>query len=437
MLDAASIAEIASSHNISHRQRSAYAELERLLRAARRVRAVVIGGSVAAGSWCDDLKHGLRGTKCAFTSRFGDWMRCHYAHRQLDVANRARGGVTTAAALPLLPSMVRVYDDMNKEAIADWLLIDFSANDAAFGYYYGGDSELAPSKRPVAAATEVMLRYLTSEYPKLALLVIESSCKPAYSSRAHEWVARHYGVPYLPYAQALKRDVGCSAQAWHTSHGHVHPLWDTHVNLAEMLAEWWRAFSASLPTSEDERERAAPPTKVDEHEELPYLTSASARAVFAICRSAVTVYDAHEAYAARGASPHGVTSRGWTLYEDRPSKPGWITSGPQGASIQFNLAFGKTPRLLLLYEAGYEGWGSVHLNLGKPGPRAAKYLKVRALRTGGENVTQAELLALEVGADSEGGRNNHNISSFANATLELVFVSQPPLKFKVLHVSSC
>ena len=54
-----------------------------------------------------------------------------------------------------------------------------------------------------------------------------------------------------------------------------------------------------------------------------------------------------------------------------------------------------------------------------------------------ERVTQAELLAIECGIDTEGSRNNHNIRPFANATLKLVFASKPPLRIKVMHVSSC
>ena len=462
-LDAANIAQIVAHGNVSSQQRRAYAALVHSLRSNHRVHTVVVGGSVTAGSGCEDRKHGLHGAQCAFSARFGHWIRCHYAHNQLHVANRARGGVTTAAALPLLPSMLRIFEDTDaeQEVLTDWLLIDFSSNDAAFGYYYGASPPLrlrrllemeSLASSPIAAATEVMLRYLTAEHPNLPILVIESSCRSTSSSHAHEMVARRYGVPFLAYAHALTNKTGCSKAAWHLGgHSRVHPLWDTHAVLAEMLAQWWQAFSASLPTRESETGNLALPAKLDEAQLGPHITSASMRAPFVVCGSAVTVYDAHEAHAAaRGhhiptASRRdvrtplpAVVSHGWELYQDRPSKPGWITQGPPGASIAFNLTFGAAPRLLLLYEAGYEGWGDIRLYLGeRTSRRGEPFLPVSGLRAGGANVTQAELLTIECGADSEGGRNNHNIRPYSNAMLKLVFVSKPPLRFKVLHVSSC
>ena len=41
----------------------------------------------------------------------------------------------------------------------------------------------------------------------------------------------------------------------------------------------------------------------------------------------------------------------WTLEADRPNKPGWITYGPSGATIDFDLSFGASPRLIMLFEA--------------------------------------------------------------------------------------
>ena len=106
---------------------------------------------------------------------------------------------------------------------------------------------------PVAAATEVLLRYLTAEHPNIPILVIESDCRSTNSSLAHEMVAMRYGVPFLAYAHALTNKTGCTKSAWHlNSHSRVHPLWDMHATLGEMLAQWWQAFSASLPTSESE-----------------------------------------------------------------------------------------------------------------------------------------------------------------------------------------
>ena len=443
LLDAAKMAKMVASSNLSSLQRRNYAGLVRSLRPkkSRHVQAVVIGGSVTKGTGCFDSKHSEE--ECAYPARFARWMRCHPAiGTNLGLANRARSGTTTAAALPLLPAMVRMYGDDGDAFIADWLIVDFSSNDAHFSHFYRPPSRQRRLEEqssgtisdPVVAATEVMLRYLIEEHPQLPLLLVESDCHSKTSRIAHQMVAEHYGVPFVAYSEALREGEGCSRNAWRFSeHSKVHPTWHTHDVVAQMLALWWEAFTPSLRAGQKEES----PPSVNERAFGPHLTSSAARAQFAICRRPITVYDAHEASKANVQSMV-VTSDGWELYEDRPKKPGWITSGPVGASINFNLTFGAAPRLVLLYEAGYEGWGDVHLHIGaRTTPRGANYILVQGLRTGGDKVTQAELLTLEVGTDSEGGRNNHAIKPFSTASLKVVFVSKPPLRFKLLHVSSC
>ena len=54
-----------------------------------------------------------------------------------------------------------------------------------------------------------------------------------------------------------------------------------------------------------------------------------------------------------------VTCGNWTLYEDRPGKPGWISTGPKGSIIEFDVKFGKEPRLIVGYLKSYEGLGQV------------------------------------------------------------------------------
>ena len=57
-----------------------------------------------------------------------------------------------------------------------------------------------------------------------------------------------------------------------------------------------------------------------------------------------------------------VTFGTWALYADRPEKPGWITSGTASV-IEFELRFGGSPRLTIIYERSYEGFGSVAVQL--------------------------------------------------------------------------
>lgn len=474
---------MAATPNVSHLQQRAYAGLFRKLRRRAikdrhgHVRMVMVGGSVAAGTGClrGDRNHtqGTSDGECAYAARFGRYLRC--AHATLDeasvdldplqgieVVNRALGGTTSASGLPLLPAAVST--PLQQHGDADFLLVDYSTNDAFHHYYYRGhprsrtlstgsvqDKESADE---VTAATETMLRYLLAEHPQLPIVLVESDCRVPLgrvSSRsAHQIVAERYGVPIVTYAGALNDGVGCASPAWEGQHSSVHPTWQTHASLARLLAEWFETFGSRVSSSLNDVEHTKPVPEVA----LPSaLTSPELRARFAICRSPLTVYDAREAFAASHGQPLSpaaiaaghrtdVHSKHWLLYEDRPTKPGWITADefPVNPLLQFDLAFGAQPRLMLVYVMGYEDWGQVELRLGHYSRRGLPHIDVYGVPPKGHvgpNVTQAQLLALDVGQDSEGGRNNHNIPAFSNATLHLKFVSKPPWKFKVLHVSSC
>lgn len=384
-----------------------------------------------AGHACQENDQ-IKLQQCSYPARFGAWLRCRHGldDTKFELLNRGRGGVTTSAALPMLPSLVQIFRDDATYQLADWLIVDFSANDIAFP----GSKSTNITLNPVAAATEIMLRFLLAKYPRLPLLFVQSSCSvsAAGSSRAHEAITSRYGVPFVAFADALKPNVGCTPPAWELAGRTHHPTWRTHASIASMMAQWWPPFIASFQASR----ASSPLVEEDQHGLGTPLTSTAARAPFVICREPITSYDAHAL--ATAVHPSGVKSDGWSLYEDRPSKPGWITD-VFGASIEFNLTFGAAPRLLLVYEAGYEGWGKVNLHIGQrtAKKRGATSIPVLAQRTEGENVTQAEMLSLDVGIDTEGGKNNHHILPFETKTLKLVFASQPPLKFKVLLVSSC
>ena len=54
-----------------------------------------------------------------------------------------------------------------------------------------------------------------------------------------------------------------------------------------------------------------------------------------------------------------VVQGNWSLYEDRAGKPGFITTGPRFSTIEFQVAFGAQPRISLVYDRSYEGFGKV------------------------------------------------------------------------------
>ena len=71
LLDAAKIAHIIAHADVSLQQKRAYSALVRAFASAkRRVRTVVIGGSVTHGTSCEDREHGLKAEREALENKF-------------------------------------------------------------------------------------------------------------------------------------------------------------------------------------------------------------------------------------------------------------------------------------------------------------------------------------------------------------------------------
>jgi hypothetical protein len=100
-------------------------------------------------------------------------------------------------------------------------------------------------------------------------------------------------------------------------------------------------------------------------------------------------------------------------YADRVGKPGWITTGPVGATIEMDLVFGRIPRITLVFDQSYEGFGRVEATLFNHSSRKthrAKTSQYRAdgrasreplqvlegMRRDGQNVTQTSVITFNV-----------------------------------------
>ena len=51
------------------------------------------------------------------------------------------------------------------------------------------------------------------------------------------------------------------------------------------------------------------------------------------------------------------------MIEERVGKPGWVSTGPAGSVIEFDVRFGAAPRLAVVYERSYEGFGAALLQI--------------------------------------------------------------------------
>merc|ERR1711865_40737 len=72
-----------------------------------------------------------------------------------------------------------------------------------------------------------------------------------------------------------------------------------------------------------------------------------------------SVFDAHGQDAVGWLKPQ-VVSGDWQLTEDRPGKPGWISTSA-GSILEFNLSFGLSPRVAIMYTRGYDRFGDVEM----------------------------------------------------------------------------
>lgn len=132
-------------------------------------------------------------------------------------------------------------------------------------------------------------------------------------------VLQHYKMPYVDYRSLALQD---EPRLWGPG-GH-HPRWSTHQQMADLIAfSWGHAWdmyasaSASLPPH---------PSLTPPLGKLPPDKQ--------FCVWPVSMYSAYRPQSAGGVPPRAKGN--WTLSEDRPGKPGWITT-QVGARLVFDL----------------------------------------------------------------------------------------------------
>ena len=153
----------------------------------------------------------------------------------------------------------------------------------------------------------------------------------------------------------------------------------------------------------------------------------------------------------------------------RPKKPGWISHLP-GSLLHFDVSFGSTPKLDLVFVVGHDysfGDATVSLLLntsrrdvwwsghGTGPPWRSPALELRGQRTDGAKVTSAHVVSLDVrkiaktavnGQQAEAG-GQLGMPPFSSATVEINFIGvaaglglatpKRAAKFKLLSLSSC
>lgn len=310
------------------------------LEAGGTARVLVFGGSMTAGNGCGQGR--WFGDQCAWSARFASWLRTRFPRARIELINLARGGQTADGVL----SQIGVELRANMAAgNVDLVMLDTLVNDAARG---------------ATLAYEGLIRYLHQRLPGTPVVSV-LSC-PAHvpgswttgcaEQRAEQLrVIEHYGVPYVDFKELVDQRPAlwqCPADAGSAC---THPQWKTHQFIADVAAS---AFGAawSLPKRTAAAAREFPTAPISDAKALAELEG---------CLEPLSYYSAFDPPTS-GEWPK-VVAGNWSLYADRPRKPGWI-SETAGSRLRFRLQFGRRPIIVVNYLRSYEGLGSatVHLN---------------------------------------------------------------------------
>ena len=394
------------SQRLSAPQHCAWSEFAAALRAGTRVRVASFGGSTAWGRHCREYaSHGAKGgPACSFGRRLADLLAALHG-TNVEFVDLSSSGSSTSSFLPSLPRAMRALSD----GVPTLSLIDFSMNDMMHG------SRLEPAMplvRETAAALEAFVRFWLKEAPRMALLLSEGSFAQLPSRNpvpaAYAAVASHYSLAYVRFLPAIaasgfelawnrccgsresrckgarvransgfqrKHRDACSTEAcsdpgvpWQVCS--LHPPWTSHEVYAHVLTAAAATLlrgahpdgegdPAAAPAAATSATSCADPTRAFEgglQEPLSELLSA-----YSVCSRLLSEHEA--GMAAKSALPPRLGA-GWMLYEDVLGKPGWISTGPLNASLEFDVTLGAVrPEITLKYLQGYDLHGTATLQL--------------------------------------------------------------------------
>tara|TARA_B100000795_G_scaffold245197_1_gene210161 strand:+ start:2451 stop:4046 length:1596 start_codon:yes stop_codon:yes gene_type:complete len=414
----ARVRALAHSQPVGVLQQRAWALLFERIKTGQKVTVEALGGSMVTGfgTGC--------GAECSYSALFASKL---VKGQLLDYVNRAQGGMTTGGVLPMLPSLSTVHGKA-----PDLLIIDYSINDLHSeqdwrSSPFGADHSEQPLDnlttstqnhsgtvtgqfsvfQKVFAATEQLLCFLLEERPTTSILLVETPlcASNQASKRAHKIASGRYGVSFMEFGQLVLPT--CSDRAELSAHAWgnqpltaLHPPVAAHRVIAEALGRWLELLEERAETEYWESRLLGVPL---EHlvALMPGLipqpvAPLALRQAYQICKTPLSVFDAHGRDAAGGFKPQ-IVSGDWQLTEDRPGKPGWVST-TAGSILEFNLSFGLSPRVAIVYTRGYDRFGDVEMWL-EPHENRATLIKGCCNLN---KVTQDEVLVASV------QRNVHN-----------------------------
>ena len=383
----------------------------------------VFGGSFTLGGGCSQHRahsEDLVGKDCAWAARLLHWLRLAFPRSRIHMENKAQGGNPSAVILGgiglhnfsgvdliLVDSLVNDAYNENKQ----WN----SANDSAVKDW---DEELT-----ISVAFEELLRSIHHLAPRSAVYAILAGCPPCLAGApAQRQVLDFYGVPYLDFARAVE----AASELWIPKASH--PGFRSHQAVADMLAlSLGRVWDHMLEMKLED---------MDQNDlELDFSKAyhpAKYRSSFPRCMHPCSVLSSSRASTIQPK----ILAGNWTLYEDRPGKPGWISTEP-GSVMQVELCFRQNPTFTFTYLRSYEklGAGRIFLN--------GRNVTIPGKWSGAAKVSQSETFFSNAAEDFF-RPNFQSVVGFnvkPNSTLQMrienLRVGASDNKMKVIEILSC
>eukprot|EP00550_Attheya_septentrionalis_P000071 CAMPEP_0198286396 /NCGR_PEP_ID=MMETSP1449-20131203/5488_1 /TAXON_ID=420275 /ORGANISM="Attheya septentrionalis, Strain CCMP2084" /LENGTH=553 /DNA_ID=CAMNT_0043984121 /DNA_START=123 /DNA_END=1781 /DNA_ORIENTATION=+ len=347
--------------------------VSKIAEAKEPITILALGGSFTRGHGCGETPKQAEKEECSWPARLQRWWQVHFAeegavHPAPRLVHMGEHGTGSANALQQMGVIAKSLSHK-----PDLILIDYLVNDLFFDIHDG------------FLAFENLLITIRDVLPQAQILVLAAGCSKCIQSEVldrQRKVVLFHGIPMVDYAAMVQfhnKVNGNPDRAdllWPTTDpeydgpwtvmgapwpnflpavnvthraccANNHPPWPVHQYVADSVA-----YAITQMLSQEVKCHGSSkitPQHFHPQEELDRYPS---------CRNPLTFHDAQ-------LSPHGVktdNNTGWTLYEDKPGRPGWITT-TKGSILQFPVQFGDQPVLAITYLRSYENIGRAYVRL--------------------------------------------------------------------------
>ena len=392
------------------------------------VKIMVFGGSFTAGVNClQPAETNLSRKLCAWPARFVRWLQVAFPRSTVHLENKALGGTPSGAVLASL--------GLFNFSGVDLVLVETLINDIGddvFDRKFGNNIDRIDFEATRSAAYEMLLRTLHDMAPSSLIFTVEAGCPKCNRSLvSHKQILDFYRVPHLDMVKLVQQQPGLWAILEKDPN---HPFFESHQAVADLLAlSWSSVWDRMMDLELDQNDLTQ--VKQDFTE---FFHTAERRERFGACTKPCAVFSAVKTGLSSAVQPR--IQGDWQLVEDRPDKPGWISTVP-GSVMEIPLCFGARPSFSLTYLRSYEKLGMAKVTLN------GTWMLILGLWEDGSRYSQSDTIFAKAGGKvsqggGEGGGREIAFDVRPNSTLTMrienfqVGASGNP-KMKLISVISC